>query len=81
MTYYPGPAPTDPKLLAGYVRAELEKVARELQQPAQLPLKVLHTEPDRPREGVVVCADGAEWDPGSGGGFYGYFGGAWTFLG
>ena len=41
----------------------------------------LHVEPARPQEGLIVRADGTDWDPGSGAGFYGYNGGAWTFLG
>jgi hypothetical protein len=28
-----------------------------------------------------VLADGTSWNPGSGGGFYGYRAGAWRFLG
>lgn len=41
----------------------------------------LHREPPKPREGMIVFADGTDWDPGSGKGFYGYHGGSWNFLG
>jgi len=37
--------------------------------------------PINPDEGMIVRADGTSWNPGSGGGFYGYHGGAWVFLG
>lgn len=37
--------------------------------------------PINPEEGDIVRADGTSWNPGSGGGFYGYHGGAWVFLG
>jgi hypothetical protein len=37
--------------------------------------------PLNPTEGMIVMADGVSWDPGSGGGFYGYHDGAWVFLG
>lgn len=37
--------------------------------------------PDKPRSGDIVYADGTNWNPGSGQGFYGYYAGAWHFLG
>lgn len=36
---------------------------------------------DKPREGDIVFADGTNWNPGSGKGFYGYYSGAYHFLG
>jgi hypothetical protein len=44
-------------------------------------LKETHVEPSRPRSGMVVLADGTDWDPGSGQGFYGYYNGGWEPLG
>ncbi len=41
----------------------------------------LNAEPVRPRNGMIVLADGTNWDPGSGAGFYGYRGGSWVLLG
>lgn len=46
-----------------------------------LQLRVLSKVPSKPREGMVVRADGTTWNPGSGAGFYGYKSGAWAFLG
>lgn len=40
-----------------------------------------HAVPSKPREGDVVFADGTDWNPGSGQGFYGYYAAAWHFLG
>lgn len=37
--------------------------------------------PVNPEEGMIVRADGTNWDPGSGRGYYGYDNGNWTFLG
>lgn len=37
--------------------------------------------PEKPQDGMVLKADGAHWNPGSGAGFYGYSAGAWRFLG
>ena len=40
----------------------------------------LHAEPARPRDGMLVYADGTDWDPGAGGGLYFRHGGAWAKL-
>ena len=58
---------------------------RELQEWADrgvtgVQFAVLHAEPDRPREGKVVYADGTDWNPGSGKGLYVYDGSAWVAL-
>ena len=44
-------------------------------------LQQLNVAPDRPRNGMVVLADGTNWDPGSGAGVYAYYGSAWVKLG
>ena len=36
--------------------------------------------PARPREGLIVFADGTEWNPGGGKGAYQYLSGAWVKL-
>lgn len=36
--------------------------------------------PARPKEGMLVIADGTNWNPGSGVGMYYYYGGAWVFI-
>lgn len=46
-----------------------------------LMLKKLHKPPAKLRTGMVVLADGSDWNPGSGAGFYGYNAGSWTKLG
>ena len=43
--------------------------------------RTLYAAPSRITEGLTVKADGATWNPGSGGGIYSYCGGAWRFLG
>jgi hypothetical protein len=40
----------------------------------------IHTEPDKPRDGMLVYADGTDWNPGAGEGIYGYVNGAWSKL-
>jgi hypothetical protein len=65
-----------------YLESELEKLSETLNEMGEfLQLKQLHVEPEKPRAGMVVLADGTDWDPGSGAGFYGYYGAAWAKLG
>ena len=39
-----------------------------------------HVAPVKLRNGMIVYADGTDWNPGSGEGFYGYQAGAWVKL-
>lgn len=60
---------------------ELNRIEQALENQDIVRLTELHAEPIRPRLGMVVLADGSDWDPGSGAGFYGYYGGVWVKLG
>jgi len=44
-------------------------------------IESLHVEPVKVRDGLIVIADGVDWDPGSGVGIYYYYNGGWRFLG
>jgi hypothetical protein len=83
--YEPRPAPFAPDVasLSSYVASELQSVAQAARDSLDvLQLNVLHAEPLRPREGMVICADGTDFQPlGAGGGYFGYFGGVWVKLG
>ena len=69
-------------VLARWVREHFERLQTHLQAPQDaLVLRVLHAEPVRYSEGVLVLADGSDWDPGSGAGLYIRRGGAWVHLG
>lgn len=62
-----------------YIDIELRRIAdrinaRELYAPP------LAEEPSRPEDGVIVYANGTDWNPGSGEGFYGYENGSWVKL-
>ena len=59
---------------------ELLRIEESLKEPQDFAfLKELHSEPDRPREGMLVEADGSDWDPGYGAGLYRYDGSNWVF--
>lgn len=80
--YIPSAVPTDSGMLSAFLNDELQRLSRELQlaQPFTI-LETLYVEPKKPREGMIVKADGTTWNPGSGAGFYGYRASAWRFLG
>jgi hypothetical protein len=80
--YAPTPVPESAAELPGYLSRELQALAQSLAGTQDfLILQTLHVEPAKPREGMVVKADGTDWDPGAGAGFYGYDTGAWVQLG
>lgn len=70
-----------PLALIQWIERELLAISEAFEELDNVRLKELHVEPERPRDGNIVLADGTDWDPGSGAGFYGYQGGSWTFLG
>lgn len=75
-----GTSPKDVGLLGAFVEEELRKVDASLNEIDNLTLEELHAEPVKPRTGMVVLADGTDWNPGAGGGYYGFFGIGWTPL-
>ena len=76
------PTEKDVVRVARWMDEQLRYLETALNEPIDsLRLKTLHAEPSRPRDGVIVFADGTDWDPGSGEGYYGYYGSAWVKLG
>lgn len=64
------------------VEQELQNIAEALQSPnASLYVSMLAVAPLKPRDGMIVLANGSSFNPGSGAGFYGYRAGSWRFLG
>jgi hypothetical protein len=80
--YAPTPVPTDQKDIPGYLAVELQALANALQARQQfLYIDTLNVAPTKPRDGMIVRADGVNWNPGAGTGFYGYRNGGWNLLG
>lgn len=86
MTYkprYPGDKTTQE-----WLHAELQRIAQEMMKAHILTFDKLSDEPERPREGMVACADGTNWHPKSGSfsstasssGLFLYINGAWSKL-
>lgn len=63
--------------LREYVQEELEKISKEFNETIALDLRTVHQAPKRPREGMIVSADGTNWNPGSGAGAYEFVNGVW----
>lgn len=73
----PPPLEYDPK----YVGEELNKLEQAFGEQDFIRLVELNVAPVRPRSGLVVFADGTNWNPGSGQGAYIYYAGVWNKLG
>ena len=80
MTYTPEPPPSDPVAVPGWVYRELLRIAAWLAEVEGRTLPVLHRPPRKPRVGMIVYADGTDWNPGAGEGLYVRTTGGWTKL-
>jgi hypothetical protein len=80
MRYSPSQAtPSDIPNLVRYLFRELTRVGNVIEGNAPV-APTLNVEPERPEEGVMVIADGVNWNPGSGNGLYIYLNSSWTFI-
>ena len=71
----------DPKYLNTYLQQVFDLLWEMIQGGENfLVVPRLDVAPDKPFDGMLVYADGTNWDPGNGEGFYGYFGAAWNPL-
>jgi len=81
MPYTPGTTKADTvEELRDFIERELTQIAREFSETTVVELRPIYAAPKKPREGMIVSADGVEWNPGSGAGSYEYRGGAWVKL-
>ena len=76
-----GAPPVKDQEMADWVKRELTAIELALVDFDFLQLKQIDVAPTKPRVGMVVFADGTNWNPGSGIGFYGYHSGTWNKLG
>lgn len=78
-----GPEFADPDLrsVVKWVEGELQRLARSGTEAELVPFREHHVAIERPREGMLVRADGTDWDPGEGQGLYQRIGGVWEKLG
>jgi hypothetical protein len=79
-TWQPETVPEKPG--AGFLQRVFDALKRGLEDAAPYhELVEMHAAPDKLRTGMVVLADGTDWDPGSGAGVYCYYAGIWNRLG
>lgn len=79
--YVPGIPPSDPRDFPKFWMEESIKIQAAINGLAAGHLDVTHVAPIKPRAGDYRVADGTDWNPGGGAGFYGYHSGAWNKLG
>jgi hypothetical protein len=82
MSYVPTIPPDfeDVKQFQEWLQHELNLIASALTETTALELRQIGAAPTKPREGMIVSADGASWNPGAGAGAYEFKGGAWVKL-
>lgn len=74
--------PEDYRQLLEYIERELAGISSSIDSIENGDHDILYNPPIRVRPGMVVYADGVEWDPGSGEGLYRYsLSGTWVFIG
>lgn len=65
-----------------YAYDQFASVEKAFAEPAEMYfLAELNREPSKLRAGMIVLADGVNWNPGAGQGVYCYYGSAWNKLG
>lgn len=78
MTYTPKEVPDDSKDFRRFLSEQLREISNAFQQVNNLKLAELNVAPNKPRDGQIIYADGTNFDPGLGEGFYGRVAGAWV---
>lgn len=74
--------PPDANSLPAYLDQELSEIERAQNEPVFiLQLAVSNVAPAKVRPGMLVEADGTNWNPGAGAGLYIYRGSAWVLIG
>lgn len=74
--------PANPADIPAFLDQELSDLEQSQDDPRDfILLKVLHKSPAKVIAGMMVEADGTDWNPGSGAGTYVYRAGAWVKIG
>lgn len=82
MPYNPSRPPEikDIEELRKFVEAEFRVIAEALNEVEAVELRPIFVAPAKPRDGMMVFADGTSFNPGGGAGVYERRGGAWVKL-
>jgi hypothetical protein len=79
--YRPENPPVEVEQLSNYVYQELTRLSGIMELALARRVEFITVAPSKPREGMVLGADGTHWNPGAGKGIYGYYSGTWNKLG
>lgn len=81
-SYAPRPMPkaSDEQSVLEWANSEFLAIARQFNSVTLTQLDVQNVAPPKPREGMIAFADGTDWNPGAGRGYYGFVEGTWTKL-
>ena len=71
----------DLRNLTSYIYRELREISQTFTGIQAIQLQETHVPPPKLVKGMLVLADGTNWNPGSGRGFYAYDGTTWRYLG
>lgn len=74
------PQTNDTQELLRWVFEEFRRISVAGNETIAVELRQVGRAPDKPREGMIVSANGTTWNPGAGAGAYEYKGGAWVKL-
>lgn len=81
MRYTPTAVPVAlPRGMRDWLARELRRIANAVGTADTVTLEQLAAEPARLADGMVVYANGTDWNPGSGAGVYAREAGAWVKL-
>lgn len=82
MKYYPEPVPytDDLPYIREWLGREFSNILVAFEGVEMIQLVEDHIAPTDPRQGMIKFADGVNWNPGGGQGFYGYDGTGWVKL-
>jgi hypothetical protein len=78
--YIPDEVPAE--YSAEFLQTELQRISDWIEEieTGSIIFPPVHVEPEKVEEGLVVNADGTDWNPGSGAGLYQYLSSAWVKL-
>ena len=75
-----GEPPEDPQAFRLWAIENFRRMEEYSRDPDILKTQVLNASPVKLYEGLIVIADGVNWNPGSGAGTYVYRSGAWRKM-
>ena len=82
MAYNPNIPPQKEEDLLTYLDNEFQRVAVAFNDVADGLYRIWHSPPPKLKPGLILYADGTDWNPGSGEGLYRYnLAGSWVFIG